>query len=455
MTTRRGDTWAEIIALAAPVVISKLSFTAMAIVDTAMVGRLGAVEQGAVGIATTYMFTLYVFGLGLLGVVNTFVSQHHGAGRPEECGVVLGHGLRLSTGIAAVTLTLLLASRPLFEISGLSPAVVDAAYEYLLWRVIGLFPVFWYWAYNGFLEGLGETRTPMRISLLANAANIVLDWTLIFGAGRIPAMGVRGAGLATAASNGLMFLCFLWVVHRRTSPWRAFGVARMWAPVRWDLVRRMIRVGLPMGVQFFLEIGAFLFFSVMVGWVGDVPLAANQVALRVTSVSFMTSWGISVASTTLVGRHQGEREPDLAFASGHRTVALALGFTLVCGLLFAAMPNLLARIFTPNPAVRHLATELILIAAAVQIFDGLNIVSYGALKGAGDTAGPLGIVVVMNWGVGVPLVYLLTIRAGLGALGAWLGILVMLAGQGGWLYLRFRAGRWKSLRVVEAGLSPR
>jgi MATE family multidrug resistance protein len=139
----------------------------------------------------------------------------------------------------------------------------------------------------------------------------------------------------------------------------------------------------------------------------------------------------------------------MAFVSGRRTVVLALGFTLLCGLLFVAIPGPLARVFTPDPAVRRLAAELILVAAAVQIFDGLNIVSYGALKGTGDTAGPLGIVVVTNWGVGVPLVYLLTIRAGMGALGAWLGILVMLAGQGGWLYARFRAGRWKTLRVVE------
>jgi len=452
MPRLQNDTWRSILALAAPVVISKLSFTAMGIVDTAMVGRLGEVPQAAVGIATTYMFTLYVFGLGLLGVVNTFVSQNHGAGRPRECGVVLGHGLRLATVLGAFTLAAALASKPLFEVSGLTPEVAQAAYEYLFWRVLGIFGVFWYWVYNGFLEGLGETRTPMRITILANVVNIVLDYTLIFGAGPIPALGVAGAGVATAASNAFMFFAFLWVVHRPRSPWRAFGVDRLRERVRWDLLGRMVRIGLPMGVQFFLEIGAFLLFSLMVGWVGNTALAANQVALRVMSVSFMTAWGISVASTTLVGRHQGEGEPELAFVAGQRTVVLALAFTASCALIFSVVPHLLARVFTPEPEVQHLATTLIQVAAVVQIFDGLNIVSYGALKGAGDTRGPLVIVVVMNWVVGVPLVYLLTISANLGALGAWIGMATMLAGQGLLLYFRFRAGKWRSLRVVEEGV---
>jgi MATE family, multidrug efflux pump len=446
---KRADRWREIIALATPVVIAKLSFTAMGIVDTAMVGRLGATPQAAVGIATTYMFTLYVFGLGLIGVINTFVSQNHGAGRLERCGVVLGHGLRIATAVGAVTLVILLLSGPLFHWSGLSAGVSDQGYSYLVFRVIGLPGVFWYWTYNAYLEGLGETRTPMLISLGANGINIVLDYALIFGAGPIPALGVEGAGVATALSNLFMLGCFVAVIHRRKSAYRKFGVNSIWSPVNWDLMRRMIRIGLPMGVQLFLEIGAFLVISVMIGWVGDVSLAANQVALRITSISFMTAWGVSVAATTLVGRHQGEGEPDLAAAAGRRALLLMFGFSVIYGALFAGLPRTLADLFTPFDNVAAAATTLIYVAAVIQVFDGQQMVAYGALRGAGDTRWPLYVVVSLSWGVGVPLVYVLTIPAGLGVLGAWLGILAMMACQAVVLVYRFRSGRWRDIRIDE------
>jgi len=443
------EKWKEIVTLALPVVISKLSFTAMGLVDTAMVGRLGASEQAAVGIATTFMFTLYVFGLGIVGAVNTFVAQSHGAGRPRECGVALGHALLIGTAIGALTLVALLLSAPLFHMVGLSERVAEIGYDYLFWRVMGLPGVFWYWAYNGFLEGLGETRTPMRITLAANLVNIVGDYTLIFGPGPLPALGVEGAGMATATSNLFMLGCFVWVVHRPGSRYREFGAQRVFSGWRRRLLGRMLAVGLPMGVQFFLEVGAFLVFSVMVGWVGDVALAAHQVALRLWSVSFMTAWGISAAATTLVGRHQGAGASDAAFEAGMRTVRLAVGVALLVGGLYALLPGPLASLFTDVEEVLGIASGLMYLCALNQLLDCVNIVAYGALKGAGDTRWPMWTVVVTNWVVGVPLVYGLTIAAGLGATGAWAGMGIVLGVQAGLMLIRFRGGRWREIKLVD------
>ena len=444
----RGE-WKEIVKLATPVVISKLSFTVMGLVDTGMVGRLGAAQQGAVGIATTYMFTLYVFGLGIIGVVNTFVSQNHGAGKLDRCGEVLGNGLKLATVVGAATLAILLCSEPLFSLAGLSEEVAGYGFAYMSYRVIGLFGVFWYWVYNGFMEGIGETKAPMWITIAANFVNVVLDYALIFGLGPIPAMGVEGAGLATAGANLFILVCFAVLIHRPRSPYRRFGVGRVFRSTDWRMMGRMIRIGLPMGAQFFLEIGAFLFFSIMVGWTGDDALAAHQVALRVLSLSFMTAWGISVAATTLVGRHQGEGRYDLARAAGMRTVILVLGYTLVVGVVFAVLPAVITGLFTPFAKVASLATTLMYAAAAIQVFDGLNIVAYGALKGAGDTRWPLVAVILANWLLGVPLVYVLTITLGLGVLGTWLGILGVLMAQGLAMFLRFRKGKWRYIEVVD------
>ncbi len=445
----RRDGWREIIVLATPVVISKLSFTAMGIVDTAMVGRLGPTEQGAVGLATTYMFTLYVFGLGLLGVVNTFVSQYHGAGRPRACGFALGQGIRIGVVVGAVTWVAVALSYPVWRLSGLGEDVSELGYRYLFFRSLGLPAVFGYWVYNGYLEGLGRTRTPMLITIAANAVNIVADYVLIFGMGPFPAMGVDGAGIATAVSNGFMLLCFVVVVHRRRSPYQAFGAGEVQRPWHGATIRRMFRIGLPMGFQFFGEIGAFLLFSVMVGWIGSVALAANQIALRLMSISFMTGWGISVAATTLVGRHQGEKRPELAEIAAQRCLRLMLGVSLVFGLLFATGAAPLASLFSPYPEVVYQAALLVLVASVFQVFDAVNMVAYGALKGAGDTRWPLWVVIAVNWGFGVPVVYLLTFPAGLGAVGAWAGMALMIGLQGGLLAWRFRTGRWRSITVVE------
>jgi MATE family multidrug resistance protein len=349
----------------------------------------------------------------------------------------------------AATWLLLYHSQPLFALAGLSDGVCRFGYDYLLFRIIGLLPVFWYWTYNAFLEGLGNTRTPMVIALIANGINVVADYALIFGVGAIPAMGVRGAGLATALSNTFMVACFAVVIHRRNGRYRLpLSIGRA-LPLDWRLLRQMLRLGIPMGVQFFMEVGAYLVFSVVVGWVGDTALAANQVALRVMSISFMVAFGIGVATTTLVGRHQGEAKSDLAMSVGRRSVTLMLAYSAVCGVLFVAVPRLIAGMFTTASEVIDTTVTLLYVAAIFQIFDGVNMVGYGALRGAGDTRWPLWVVITVHWCLGIPLVYYLTIAAGLGVIGTWIGMSLTMVVQAGFIFYRFESGRWKAMRLVE------
>jgi MATE family multidrug resistance protein len=446
----RAPSWREIVALATPVVVSKLSFTAMGLVDTAMVGRLGAVSQGAVGLAHTWIFTLGVLGLGVLGVVNTYVAQNHGADRPAECGRVLGQGVRMAVLLGGASLALLFLSLPALGWMGQGAGVADLASIYASCRLLGFAGVFGYWVYNGYLEGLGHTRTPMVIAIVANVVNIVLDWVLIFGAGPIPAMGVAGAGLATAASNLFMLAAFVVVVHRRDSPYtRSYGAGRIREPLDLRYAMELVRVGLPMGLQFFLEVGAFMVFAVVIGWVGAAALAANQVAMRLMSISFMTTWGLGVAATTLVGRYLGAGQPDLARLAGRRTLLLGLGITGVAGLLYVALAVPLSSLFTTDAEVLHLAVLLLPIAAVFQILDGVNMISYGALRGAGDTRFPMWAVGFMSWVVGIPLVWWLTMPAGLGVQGAWIGTTVMVAGMASLLWGRFHRGRWSQHSLVQ------
>lgn len=451
-TTQSVPSWREIIVLATPVVISKLSFTAMGLVDTAMVGRLGATAQGAVGLAHTWIFTLAVLGLGMLGVINTFVAQHHGAGQPEACGRVLGQGVRLSVLVGGVTLAALFACTPALGWMGLDAGVADLGAAYMACRLLGFGGVLGYWVYNGYLEGLGHTRTPMVIAILANVVNVALDWVLIFGLGPVPALGVMGAGLATAASNLFMLACFVWVVHRPGSVYRRdYGADRIREPLDPAAILAMLRVGWPMGLQFFLEVGAFMVIAVIIGWLGAAPLAANQVTMRLMSISFMTMWGLGVAATTLVGRYLGAGEPALAVAAGRRTLALGLGVALAAGVSYVTLAKPLAALFTSDAEVLRLSVMLLPVAAAFQIFDGVNMVSYGALRGAGDTRWPMIAVAVMSWLVGIPLVWWLTRGADLGVVGAWLGMLVMVAGTALLLWMRFLHGHWSQGSLVRDG----
>lgn len=441
--------WKEIFIIAAPVVVSKLSFTAMGVVDTAMVGHLGPAEQAGVGIATTLMVTFYVFGLGIVGVVATFVAQYYGANRRRECGIVLGHGLKISAVLGALTWLALYLSEPFFSLVGLSEDVSALGYDYLMYRCLGLPGVFFYWTYNSYLEGLGKTRGAMHVSLAANLVNIALDYALIFGAGPFPAMGVNGAGLATAGSNFFMLVCFVVMVHRPSGEYkRKYGANEILRSIDPTLVRRLLKTGWPVGLQFFLECGALLVFSIIVGWVSDEALAASQVALRILSVSFMTAWGISAAATALVGRYQGRGESELARDAGRRSLLLTVCCTVLFAMALIVKPNALAGLFTQSAEVIRLATSLVYIVAVCQVFEGIRIVSYGALKGAGDTRWPMFMMICLDWGLGTPLIYLFTIGVGLGVLGTWLGLLVLMFVQSTLMLRRFGGGKWESVRIM-------
>lgn len=445
------ERWKEIARLAFPVVVSKLSFTMMGIVDTAMVGHLGAQAQAAAGFAVVYLFTLYVFGLGLITSVNTLVSQNVGAQKAHLCGGVLSNGLVLALLIGTITWGALLASAPVFQWMGMNNGVCEDGYTYLFYRSFGVLGVFVYWVYNSFFEGVGKTRIPMYVTIVANGLNIVLDYVLIFGFGPIDAMGIKGAGIATAACNIFMCALLFFMVHRKGNALQPYGVHGALKKVNRLQLMRMIRLGLPMGAQMFLEVGAFLVFTTIVGWAGDAELAATQIAMRIMSITFMTAWGISIAATTLVGKHQGERRSDLAQSAIQRALLLIGGISVfLCAVVILGKTSIVS-LFTPIDEVAVIAVQLIVVASIFAISDGLSMVSYGALRGAGDTVWPLWNVTIMNWAVGIPLVYLMTIPLGLGAFGNWLGMAIMMSGQALLMLHRVKSGKWKKIQLVEQG----
>jgi MATE family multidrug resistance protein len=298
--------------------------------------------------------------------------------------------------------------------------------------------------FTSFFRGVGDTRTPLYVTLGANALNAVLDYGLIFGKLGLPAWGVAGAGVATAIAHWVSMVAILAAYRRKkladrydTHPVRPNAVA----------IRRFLRTGAPIGGQWFMGMTSFAVFTTMVAHMGDTKMAASQAFVMLLSLSFMQAVGISIAATTLVGRYVGRENPEAVARSFRSAIVLGVGLGGLVALLFVTVPIPLLRIFTDETDVLSLGRPLLLIGALFQLFDAVAIISDGALRGAGDTRWPFVIEIVLAWGFFLPLAWFLAITLDGGLTGAWLGGLIHICLLALVLVLRFRSGAWQRIQI--------
>jgi MATE family multidrug resistance protein len=446
-----NGTYREVILLAYPVVFTTLASTLMGVVDTLFMGWVDTASQGAVGLGGILVWTCASFFMGTLTVINTFVAQYFGEGRHRECGVIAWQGLVLSAGfsLALVALSPLLPA--LVSVFGAPAEVTRIAIAYAMIRVLGMPLDMVETSLGSFLRGLGDTKSPMFVSLLTVALNVPLNYWLVFGGLGVPPLGARGAAYATVAARaaGLLLLCALvFRPHMRRA--YATGLPRAGQL----LTRRMgaiLGVGVPIGVGWVLEMATWMLFTGVVSRMGEVPLAAHNIVLQVLHLSFMPGVAISVAATTLVGQRLGARDPAAARRSARASLALGMGYMTCMGLGFLVLGGPIATAFNRDPAVIATARNLFAIAAAFQLFDAMNMVSGGVLRGAGDTRFPMLVAVGFAWFVFMPLVWLLGLRLGYGVEGTWVGATAYIIGLGIVLFLRVRAGRWTTCSVTQPG----
>lgn len=435
----------EVFDLGYPVVLSTLSTTLMHVVDSAMVGRLGATELGAVGFAGIWLYTFFTLFYGAATGVQTFVAQEDGAGRSQRCGDWAWQGfyaLLPATGAAIVGVALAIA--PLLDWLGPSDALREQAHGYLLMRLPGELGLVLSMIAASFFRGLGDTRTPLYATLAANVLNAVLDYGLIFGEFGLPAWGVRGAGVATSIGHWFGAALIFAALLRPALRARHDTVPRRPDRAR---IRRFLRTSAPIGAEWFLGMTSFAMFTTLVARMGDTEMAASQVFLVLLSLSFMQAVGIGVAASTLVGRYIGAGKLD-AVERSFRS-ALALGGMLggAIAVLFVALPGPLLRLFTEDPRVIALGAPLLAMGALFQIFDAFGIIAESALRGAGDTRWPMVAHTLFGWVFFVPSAYWLGIELGYGLFGAWCGGLVYVFALAVVMVLRFRSGAWRNIRI--------
>ena len=435
----------EVASLAYPVVLTQLSATAMGVVDSAMVGRLGATELASVGFGAIWLWTLFSLFYGTASGVQTFVSQADGAGESRACGRWAWQGLFALLPAAALTVAVLVTQvERAMAALGPSPEMQSAASAYISARLVGEVGFTAVMVLTSFFRGLGDTRTPLYVSLGANAVNAVLDYGLIFGELGLPRWGVAGAGAATAVGQWIA-AASLFVAFRRRSLRQRFGTEPV-AP-RASEIRRFLRTGAPIGGQWCIAMTSFAVFTTVVARMGDTSMAASQAFVMLLSLSFMQAIGVSIASSTLVGRYVGARDPEAVARSFRSSMVLGASLAGIVALLFVTFPTPLLRVFTDDPAVVALGRPLLLVGALFQLFDALAIIAEGALRGAGDTRWPFLVETALGWGFFVPLAYTLGVVLEGGLTAAWCGGLVYIAVTAVVLVRRFQSGAWKRINI--------
>jgi MATE family multidrug resistance protein len=425
----------EMARMAAPIVFVSVGVQAMGVVDALMVGKLGGGAIASVALGNFYFFNVSIFGIGMLYAIDPVVAQSLGA--RDSVGAARGvqRGMLLAVFIAAVVTLVLLPGETVLTALRQPEDIIEPTAAYTRRRVIGLLPFLLFNVWRQTMQALGTMRPVVITVVAANAVNAVANYALIYGNWGFPALGVVGAGWATALSAWTMAAALLYMGWSRLRPLLRPWHAESW---QWHPLKRLAVLGAPIGTQWFFESFAFGLTTIFMGWFGTATLAGHEIALNMASLTFMVPLGFSGAAAAVVGRAVGRGDMDAARRDAIAAIACAVGFMCVSAVVFTLIPEFLATRYTQDAATVAIAASLIPIAGVFQVFDGTQAVTSGVLRGTGDTRIPALLHVVAFWGVGIPLGAALGFLTPLKERGLWWGLTAGLAA----------AAVLQSLRVV-------
>ena len=426
-----------LLALAAPVILAEIGWMGMGLVDTIMVGPLGPAAIAAAGMGSSVFTAIVIFGMGLMLGLDTFVSRAYGARRLDECLEWLHHGVWLAVIVGPILMATTWLVSLTLDAWGLHPEIRVLVGPYLLGISVGALPLLLYAGFRRYLQGIHVVKPVMFALITANLVNAGANWVLIYGHLGFPAMGVQGSAWATNLARVYMAV-FLYVairvVHRRR------GDAHPHVPLHFkvDRMRRLIGLGLPAASQIALEVGGFAAATALAGKLDPVSSGGHQIALNLAGLAFMVPLGLASASAVRVGHAFGAGDPLRARRAGWAALRVGSILMVAIGVSLLAFREPLLRVFTDDTRLIAVGFQLLAVAAAFQLFDGIQAVATGVLRGAGDTRTPVLFNVIGYWVLGLPLGYSLCFHYGWGVLGLWFGlsaglILVALALTVAWI----------------------
>jgi MATE family multidrug resistance protein len=431
--------------LSYPVILGMLGHTFVAFADNIMVGQLGTAELAAVSLGNSFVFIAMSLGIGFSTAITPLVAEADGAKDQAAGKSALKHGLVLCTLLGLSLFGLILLAKPLMHHMKQPPEVVELALPYLDLVAFSLVPLIIFQAFKQFSEGLSQTKYPMYATILANVVNITLNYLFIFGSFGLPKLGIVGAAIGTLASRVIM-VAFIWYLLKRKKKFESYVTHFNFKEIENRVMKKIISLGFPSALQMFFEVAIFTAAIWLSGVLGKNAQAANQIALNLSSMTFMVGMGLSVAAMVRVGNQKGLRNHKEL-----KRIAESIFFlTFILEVAFAAI-FLLGRHWFPtiyldvddivnqadNAEVIIVAAELLLVAAFFQISDGLQVVVLGALRGLQDVKIPTFITFVAYWLIGFPISYYLGLHTRFESAGIWIGLLSGLTASAVMLYLRF------------------
>jgi MATE family multidrug resistance protein len=415
----------DMVALAVPVVLSELGWMLQGIVDTIMVGNLGPAAIGAVAVGNAVFYAPSLFGIGLLLGLDTLVSHAYGRNDHDACHHWLAQGVYLACIVSPPLMALLAAASLMFGHVGIHEEVAGPAGTYLRMLVWSTLPLLLYGAARRYLQGVGQVRVITVTFVVANLVNWFGNWVLIYGKFGFPAMGVRGAALSTVIARVGMaaaLIGFAWRYERS----RGHPLFAHWAKPSLLKIRQLTRLSAPSAGQLVLEVGAWNLATFSAGFLTPVALATHTIALSYASLTYMVPLGISAAAAVSVGHAIGAGDRAKARRAGWLALGLGTGFMVLAGIVLYVAPRPLIALYTTDPRVMAVGPTLLWIAAAFQVFDGIQTVSTGALRGLGETRAPMFANLVGYWVLGLPLGFILCFVLHEGVFGLWIGLTLAL-----------------------------
>lgn len=398
------------IVLAYPVVIGQLGHIMVTVADTIMVGRVGVIPLAAATFGGTFHHILMVFGIGVSYAITPLVAA---ISPKDQKGLMkyLQNGWILNTLLSIGLVVIILIISQFLMYFGQEEPVAIAAKPYLIIVGSSLLPLMVFQTYRQFAEGLSDTFNPMVVSIIANVLNVGLNYVLIYGAFGFPELGLVGAAIATLISRVLMAFIMWWMIRNKLSGFRLH--------FDFHTIKRMLKIGVPSGMQYVFEIGAFATAAIMVGWISAEALAAHQIALNLAAVTYMCATGIGAAATIRIGNQMGLKDLRNLKIAGYSSLAMTAVFMAICAISFIIFRDFLTSLYVEDVYVQGLAATLLIIAAAFQVSDGLQAVGLGILRGLTDVKVPTLVTFVAYWLIAIPGGYILGFSLDMGVQGVW------------------------------------
>lgn len=416
----------ETLLLAYPVVISQLGHVLVSLVDSLMVGHLGSTSLAACSLSISIFSSFMVFGIGIAYGITPLVAQNNGAGNTSASAAIFKNGLLINLLIGCILALVISSIAPLLPLLKQDPEVVKEAAPFLGILAISIIPFMLFLAFKQFAEGLAFTKQAMVISVAANVLNVFLNYVLINGYWGFPKMGLNGAGVANLIARLTMAIAMAIYVFR-SSHFQVYMHLAKGIKISKDYCLRILKIGVPTGLQYIFEVSAFSGAAIIIGQIGAKELAAHQIAISLAAVSYMMASGLSAAASVSVGNAFGRKDFADLRISGFSAYHLVVIFMSLTAVIFMIFKFWLPTLYINDTGVIEIAASLLFIAGLFQLSDGVQVIGLGVLRGLGDVRIPTVVTLVAYWVIGLPVGYYLGIKCGMDADGVWYGLLIGLS----------------------------